>query len=77
MRSCPRAHRLSTGGEISVMSKKMTSILKHFARNVDGLETVEYAIIAGVIVVGTLAAIVAISVWVNLQFEAMQSSLGA
>ena len=59
------------------MLTKIRKSLKRFVRNVDGLETVEYAIIAGLIVVGTIVAIAAIGVWVTMQFETLQSSLGA
>ena len=58
------------------MSKFM-NLVKRFARNDDGLETVEYAIIAGLIVVGTIVAITAIGVWVASQFQSLQSTLGA
>ena len=40
-----------------------------------GLETVEYAIITGLIVAGTIAAIAAIGVWVNTQFGLLQATL--
>lgn len=51
--------------------------LKRFVRNTEGLETVEYAIIAGLIVVGTIIAITAIGAWVALQFSTLQQTLGA
>ncbi len=58
------------------MSKFM-NLVKRFVRNDEGLETVEYAIIAGLIVVGTIVAITAIGIWVSAQFQALQSTLGA
>ena len=42
-----------------------------------GLETVEYAIIAGLIVAGLIAVVTAIGTWVNGQFTALQTDLGA
>lgn len=50
-------------------------LLSKFLRNDDGLETVEYAIIAGLIVAGTVAAVVAIGGWVGAQFTALQTAL--
>ena len=51
--------------------------LKKFWSDEQGLETVEYAIIAGLIVVGTIIAITSIGIWVRTQFEALQTDLGA
>ncbi len=56
---------------------KITRVVRRFVRNEEGLETVEYAIIAGLIVIGTIVAITAIGAWVALQFETLQSTLGA
>jgi Flp pilus assembly pilin Flp len=55
----------------------MKAMLKRFVRDEKGLETVEYAIITGLIVAATITAIAAIGAWVVSQFEALQSSLGA
>ena len=52
-------------------------MLKNFLSDEAGLETVEYAIIAGMIVAGTVAVVVAIGGWVNGQFTALQTDLGA
>ncbi len=41
----------------------------------DGLETIEYAILTGIIVVGTLALIVSIALWVNNKFDTVDGSL--
>ena len=54
----------------------MKSILKKFWRNEDGGETVEYALVIGVIVVGIGAIIVAISDDVSTLFEGINSALG-
>ena len=48
------------------------SALKRFASDEHGLETVEYAIIAGLIVSGLIAIIVAIGGWVKNQFTNLQ-----
>ncbi len=55
----------------------MKKLLKKFARDDKGLETVEYAIILGLIVAGTIAIIVAIGNWVNTQFSNTQTELMA
>jgi Flp pilus assembly pilin Flp len=47
-----------------------------FVKNESGLETVEYAIITGLIVVGTIAVITAIGGWVLAQFQALATGLG-
>jgi pilus assembly protein Flp/PilA len=53
------------------------STIKRFIKDEQGLETVEYAIIAGLIVVGIVAAITAIGTWVQTQFTTLQTDLGA
>ncbi len=49
--------------------------LKKFWSDEQGLETVEYAIIAGLIVVGTIGLIVSIGAWVQTKFEALDTGL--
>ena len=51
--------------------------LKNFVKEEQGLETVEYAIITGLIVAGVIATIAAIGTWVKAQFDTLKSSLGA
>jgi Flp pilus assembly pilin Flp len=53
------------------------NILRRFVRDENGLETVEYAIIAGLIVAGTVLTITAIGVWVKAQFDGLKTDLGA
>jgi len=55
---------------------KVVEIAKRFVKDERGLETVEYAIIAGLIVVGTIATIASIGVWVNAKFVALDTGLG-
>ena len=55
----------------------MRRIWKKFVRDEKGLETVEYAIISGLIVAGSIAAITAIGIWVASQFGLLQTTLGA
>lgn len=55
----------------------MKALLKKLFSNEEGLETVEYAIIAGLIVAGTIVTITAIGVWVAGAFVALQTDLGA
>ena len=55
---------------------KVVEIAKRFVKDERGLETVEYAIIAGLIVVGTIATIASIGVWVNAKFVSLNTTLG-
>jgi pilus assembly protein Flp/PilA len=55
--------------------EKTMEMLKRFIKDEKGLETVEYAIIAGLIVVGTIATIVSIGTWVNTKFGALDTGL--
>ena len=52
-------------------------MLKRFIRDERGLETVEYAIILGIIVVGTIGIVVAIGTWVHGKFAAANTELAA
>ncbi len=52
-------------------------LIKRFLNDERGLETVEYAIIAGLIVSGLVAVVVAIGAWVQNQFTTLQTDLGA
>ena len=51
--------------------------LRRFLEDEKGLETVEYAIIVGLIVAGTIATIAAIGVWVQGRFTGLQTDVGA
>ena len=42
-----------------------------------GLETVEYAIIAGMIVAGLLAVVVALGAWVKRKLNSVKTGVGA
>ena len=53
------------------------NMLKNFVKNEQGLETVEYAIITGLIVAGVIATIAAIGVWVKGKFDGLKTDLGA
>lgn len=53
----------------------MRNVMKRFFTDEKGLETVEYAIIAGLIVVGTIVTIASIGVWVSGKFTALQAGL--
>ena len=52
-------------------------MLKQFILDDGGLETVEYAIITGLIVAGAVLTIGALGVWVKLQFDNLKLDLGA
>ena len=55
----------------------MVRLARTFLHEEDGLETVEYAIIAGLIVVGTITTIAAIGVWVNARFGELETGLAS
>ena len=55
----------------------MFSSAKRFVADDKGLETVEYAIIAGLIVTGLVAIIVAIGTWVKTTFTGLKTDIGA
>ena len=48
-----------------------------FFKDEDGLETVEYAIILGLIVVGTITLVGRLGSWVNLQFGNVVNDVNA
>jgi Flp pilus assembly pilin Flp len=50
---------------------------QNFLADDRGLETVEYAIIAGMIVAGLITIVVAIGTWVKGKFSALKTDLGA
>ena len=52
-------------------------LIKSFWRNEEGLETVEYAIIIGLIVAGLIVLITAIGAWVKGQFQTLKTELKA
>jgi pilus assembly protein Flp/PilA len=51
--------------------------LNRFLSDDAGLETVEYAIIAGLIVAGVITVVVAIGTWVKGKFNSLKTDLGA
>ena len=53
----------------------MKKLLKSFISDERGLETVEYAIITGLVVAGTIVVIGAIGVWVNGTFTNLNAQL--
>ena len=53
------------------------SFLKRFIVEEEGLETVEYAIIVGLIVAGLIGIITAIGAWVKTRFTTLQTDIGA
>ena len=55
----------------------MKTILKRCFDDEKGLETVEYAIIAGLIVVGVIATVASIGVWVNTKFNDLLTALSS
>jgi len=53
----------------------MKNLVKKFLCDERGLETVEYAIIAGLIVVATIGVIASIGGWVQEKFTALDDGL--
>ena len=52
-------------------------LIKNFWSSDEGLETVEYAIIIGLIVAGLILIIAAIGTWVKGQFAQLQADIKA
>ena len=55
--------------------KAMLRMGRGFLLAEDGLETIEYAIISGIIVVGVLTTLVSIGTWVSGKFTALNTGL--
>jgi pilus assembly protein Flp/PilA len=55
--------------------KAALSEVKRFVLAEDGLETVEYAIISGIIVVAVIATLVSIGTWVSGKFTTLNAGL--
>lgn len=53
------------------------STIKRFVNDEQGLETVEYAIILGLIVVAVIGTVAALGTWVAGRFQAVQTAVGA
>ena len=49
--------------------------IRKFIKNEEGLETVEYAIILGLIVAGTIGLVVWLGGWVSGQFSSVQGEI--
>ena len=49
--------------------------LFRFARDDDGLETVEYAVMAGLVVAASVALIVAVGIWVKDTYSSFQKEI--
>lgn len=54
---------------------EFTRCCRRFIREESGLEAVEYAILLGLMVVGILAAVTAIGIWVAGVYQAAQAGL--
>jgi len=51
--------------------------IKRFLADDRGLETVEYAIITGLIVTGLIAVVAAIGTWIKGGFDSLKTNVGA
>ncbi len=56
--------------------KKLKDVMKRFSKDERGLETVEYAIIAGLITVAAIATITLVGAQVNAKFLELLGALG-
>ena len=56
---------------------KVREIVKRFLTDERGLETVEYAIILGIIVVGVIALVSRLGSWVKNAFNTVVTDVGA
>ena len=59
------------------MFSKVKQAVKRFVACKAGLETVEYAIITGLVVAATIAVIAAIGAWVLATFQTVAGAIGA
>ena len=57
--------------------EKSLKKIRDFIRDEDGLETVEYAIILGLIVAGTIGLAVWLGGWVQSQYQIGKTSVGS
>lgn len=57
--------------------KTLAKLCKKLWKDERGLETVEYAIITGLIVAATITAIGILGAWVTGQFTAVNTAVGA
>ena len=57
--------------------KALARLCKKFWNDERGLETVEYAIITGLIVAATITAIGILGAWVTDQFTTVNTAIGA
>ena len=51
--------------------------IREFIKDEDGLETVEYAIILGLIVGGVIVLVATLGTWVQAQFQSVVTETGA
>jgi len=56
---------------------KALKVLRSFVKDERGLETVEYAVITGLIVAATITVIGILGGWVTDQFEIINTEVGA
>jgi len=57
--------------------KTLKTLCRKFWQDDRGLETVEYAIITGLVVAATITAIGILGAWVSGQFNAVNTTVGA
>ena len=54
---------------------KVVEIAKRFVKDERGLETVEYAVIAGLIISATIVTIGILAGYINIRFQALTTAL--
>jgi Flp pilus assembly pilin Flp len=63
--------------KVGAMMSATKALLRRIVNDEAALETVEYAIITGLVVGGCVMVIAAIGVWVKSQYQGFESQVGA
>ena len=67
----------STPTDVEGVFAMNRSLVSAFLSDEKGTETVEWGLMAGLIVGGLVLVVASIGTWVKLQFETLQTDLGA
>jgi pilus assembly protein Flp/PilA len=54
---------------------QVSKLVRRLARDEDGAALIEYTVLLGILVVAVIATIVAVGVWVNGKWNALQTQL--
>ena len=53
----------------------MKKLLSQFVREEDGAAMIEYTVLIGIITVGVIASVIAVGLWVNQKWAALDTAL--